>query len=64
MMQDSRSRLFCRKGINFTESFDFTSQATLATLNWLDNQHQHKITIYEMILCWKAQSNNVKIAVI
>ena len=54
-MHGSCSRLFCRESMSFTESFIFTCRVTLATLNWLDNQHQHKITIYELILCWKAQ---------
>lgn len=54
-VQGSCSRLFCRKGMSFTESFKFTCQATPTILNLFDNQHQHKITIYELILCWKAQ---------
>lgn len=41
--------------MSFTESFKFTCQTTLPILNWLGNQHRCKITIYDMILCWKAQ---------
>ena len=54
-MHGSCSRLFCRESMSFTESLKFTHWVTLAILNWLDNQHQHKITIYELILFWKAQ---------
>ena len=54
-LRGSCSRLFCSESMSSTESLKFTCWVTLATLNWLDNQHQHKITICELILYWKAR---------